>query len=340
MRGHWYFASGVTLASDHPIPGLFPIPPLERATVRVHFHALPAWRDAPIDPASILRREPADPALPAALEIGWVAGGAGTRFQLPDGAEFFIDADGANVWCRWEQAHSVDDVVGYVAGSVLGYVLRLRGTLALHASGVIIQGRAIGFVGPSGAGKSTLAAACCATGAALCTDDVLAIGERDGGVVTWRGGDHLRLASQSVRGVGAVLGRPPDWEPATFGLVGPTWDKHMLPMPAASRRFQGAVEGAVQGAVQDPIPLRALFRVTPHVDPVAPEVVRVAAPEALLMLLPHTSSAHLLAGTQAARSLAQLSRLVERLPVYRIEFGPGYEQLPHAVHAIRRALDD
>ena len=99
-------------------------------------------------------------------------------------------------------------------------------------------------------------------------------------------------------------------------------------------------QGAAQGAVQDPIPLRALFRVTPHVDPVAPEVVRVAAPEALLMLLPHTSSAHLLAGTQAARSLAQLSRLVERLPVYRIEFGPGYEQLPHAVHAIRRALDD
>jgi hypothetical protein len=50
--------------------------------------------------------------------------------------------------------------------------------LVLHASGVAINGRVIGFAGPGGAGKSTLAATLCRRGATLVTDDALMVETR------------------------------------------------------------------------------------------------------------------------------------------------------------------
>lgn len=51
----------------------------------------------------------------------------------------------------------------------------LRGEMSLHASAVVIEGRALVFLGPSGAGKSTAAAILCQRSGRLLADDILAV---------------------------------------------------------------------------------------------------------------------------------------------------------------------
>jgi hypothetical protein len=62
-----------------------------------------------------------------------------------------------------------------MAGTVSSFLLTLRGATILHASAVAVDGGALAFVGPSGRGKTTLAALLSRAGAALVTDDVLAV---------------------------------------------------------------------------------------------------------------------------------------------------------------------
>jgi hypothetical protein len=60
-----------------------------------------------------------------------------------------------------------------VSGSLLAFVLTMRGQTVLHASAVQVGDAALAFVGASGMGKSTMATLLCADGARLVTDDVL-----------------------------------------------------------------------------------------------------------------------------------------------------------------------
>lgn len=60
-------------------------------------------------------------------------------------------------------------------GTVLAFVLSVRGRAVLHASGVQVGDRALAFVGASGMGKSTMATLLCADGGKLITDDLLVL---------------------------------------------------------------------------------------------------------------------------------------------------------------------
>lgn len=66
-----------------------------------------------------------------------------------------------------------------LAGTLLAFVLSLKGVFVLHASAVEVDGRALAFVGHSGMGKSTLTVATCAAGARLISEDVLAVTSSD-----------------------------------------------------------------------------------------------------------------------------------------------------------------
>jgi hypothetical protein len=78
-------------------------------------------------------------------------------------------------------------------GRLMACLLRQRGCLPLHASGVAIEGQGVLFVGESGAGKSTTAAAFYSRGHSVLTDDVGALyvaGVSVGLLTAWSG---LRL---------------------------------------------------------------------------------------------------------------------------------------------------
>jgi hypothetical protein len=79
------------------------------------------------------------------------------------------------------------------------------GHVALHASAVSIDGRAVAFLGPKHAGKSTLALALVRAGARLLTDDTLIV--RLAGETVWAvpGVQRLRLWDDSARALGAPV---------------------------------------------------------------------------------------------------------------------------------------
>ena len=62
-----------------------------------------------------------------------------------------------------------------ISGELFSVLLRQRGLLVLHGSGVAKDGLAVGFVGDSGWGKSTLAASLAGRGWSLLTDDLLVV---------------------------------------------------------------------------------------------------------------------------------------------------------------------
>jgi hypothetical protein len=110
-------------------------------------------------------------------------------FRISNGREIVVDPlDNADL-----QAIRV-----VLLGRVMACLMAQRGWLPLHASGVLIGGKAALFSGPSGAGKSTLAAALHARGHTVITDDVAPVRVRDGlceALPTW---SRLRLSYPSM----------------------------------------------------------------------------------------------------------------------------------------------
>ena len=71
------------------------------------------------------------------------------------------------------EGHEPEDAEQALVGPVLANALRLQGVAMLHASAVVVGGRAVAISAPSGFGKSTLATALTRAGATLLGDDVL-----------------------------------------------------------------------------------------------------------------------------------------------------------------------
>src|SRR5207237_909069 len=138
---------GLTLSSDHALPGLS-VGPSSGVDVVIHLGTLPA-RD--------------------------VASATDLHLTFDEGLDVLVDREGTRIWAAWRNPLTLADVTSYLVGPVLGLVLRLRGVTCLHASAVCIDGRAVVFAGCVGSGKSTLAAAFAAWGDPVLSDDLVAV---------------------------------------------------------------------------------------------------------------------------------------------------------------------
>src|SRR6202012_2899502 len=96
----------------------------------------------------------------------------GAAFLIRDGREITVDV-------LPESDPTMVRVV--LLGRVIAVVLRQRGWLPLHASGVVIDDECVLFLGATGAGKSTTAAAFYRAGHLVATDDVGAVRIAGGG---------------------------------------------------------------------------------------------------------------------------------------------------------------
>lgn len=78
---------------------------------------------------------------------------------------------------RWSVAspRSHAEIEALLLSSVLAYWLESSGILALHASAVVVDGRAIAFLGDSGMGKSWVSTAMLLAGFSLLSDDILPV---------------------------------------------------------------------------------------------------------------------------------------------------------------------
>lgn len=302
---HTYRVFGLCLSSDRPIPGL-PTAAAGDADVVVSFGVdlPPLAREDDVRYASDERDGHGTPLVTVTQGL------SGYRFAYADGCEFLIDSGGGAVRCRWQESSTIEDLAIYLVGPVLGLLLRLRGTVPVHASAVEAGGRAILFAGEAEAGKSTTAAAFASLGHGLISDDVVPI--HDGG--------HEILACPGHPRVGI-------WPDAVDGLFGSpsalprlsaTYDKRYLDACAPGYRFEA-----------DPVPIETIYLLGPRVPPGAGGQPRRLSPrEALMALTVHTYANYVLDAPMRARELDVLARIAARVPVIEIAIEDSIERLP------------
>ncbi|HEX7151733.1 MAG TPA: hypothetical protein VF618_09620 [Thermoanaerobaculia bacterium] len=209
-----------------------------------------------------------------------------------DGTRFVLDGD--DVWCSWAADSTPEDTATYLLGPVLAYVLRLRGTLALHASGVCLDGKAYLIAGNAGMGKSTTATQFAARGVDIVTDDVAPLVWRDSGAFVLPGYPRLRLWGDVAASMfGAADALP---------LLTPTWAKRFVDLTADGYRF-------ATGAV----PLGGIFVLAGRAA--TPSVRTLHGHEAAIALLRHASMTHALDASMRERELTQVTELASAVPV-------------------------
>lgn len=147
----------------------------------------------------------------------------GYRIYAPRAGRHLVSHDGAHIgsavpriapW-RWQRL---------LFAQVLPLAATLRGLELLHASAVELEGRTLAFVARAGTGKTSLAAHLVVQGAALVTDDVLAVEWAGDRIVGYPGAPTLSIARHE-------LDRVPRERRARLGTTLGEADKVVLAAP-------------------------------------------------------------------------------------------------------------
>jgi len=232
--------------------------------------------------------------------VGVLPGREYFGFFYGDGARFAVGRRGHEVCADWPEDYSLEDACTYLFGPVLGFVLRLRGTVCLHASSVAFSGRAIALVGLPGAGKSTTAAAFASAGFPVLSDDIVALSDTGTHFFVQPGYPRVNLwpdAIQKLFGSEDALPR-----------ITPTWDKRYLPLDGNPHRFAAT-----------PLPLGAIYILDSR-DPAltCPAVEEVSGEEAFMALVANTYVNYLLDQEMRRTEFDVLCRVVSEIPVRRV----------------------
>ena len=123
----------------------------------------------------------------------------------------FLVHGGTDVIVEREPNVPVEDLQPFLTGPVLSVLLHQRGLFVLHASAVVIDGVAVGFLGAKGDGKSTLAAHLQVRGHQLIGDDIVPVNLENGRAVVVSGFPRIKLYNDSILAVGH--------EPSNFPLI-------------------------------------------------------------------------------------------------------------------------
>jgi hypothetical protein len=187
-------AFGLALAIDSRIP----IPGLGQSQ-------RPAAADPPtrvrLDPAELRRRWDALTATPArARELRFgeslllsvdFAEPAGYLMWALDFGRVLISPDGVELLCDPDPER--EGWANILPFQALPLAATIRGLEVMHASGVVLDGRAVLAAGPPGAGKSSLAAALVRNGGQLLSDDAVALELRGGSLLAHAGSTVLQM---------------------------------------------------------------------------------------------------------------------------------------------------
>jgi hypothetical protein len=306
---------GLGVEADVPIGAFATLPEPASIEVRWHLASFHACQAAAQGDWIGYGADRGDPGEETCVRASFSPGAGLYRFDYEDGTCVLVDRGGANVWASAPPGATVEDTATYLLGPVMGFVLRLRGVPCLHASAVVVDGRAIAFAGTTGSGKSTTAAAFAQQGFAVVSDDVLAIEERGREFLARPAYPRVRLWPAAVE----FLFGSPDALPR----ITPGWDK----------RYLGLGRGHFHST---PVPLEAIYLLDePGGEEAAPE--RLDSRAALVALLAEAYSSELLDRDMRAREFDLLSRLAARVPVLRLHRRDGVEPLRRTCESLARA---
>ncbi len=239
-------------------------------------------------------------------------------FSFPRLADFYLQAH--RIVGQPLGQPDIDLVELRFLGPVLSYWLERRGIPALHASAVEVNGRAIAFLSRHGGGKTGLAAAMMQAGHSLLTDDVLPVEEGSGVFHARPGYPQMRM-----------------WPDEAAYFVARAEELPLVLPQLTKRRVRVGADGF--GAFRDTaLPLAGLYIAERRPESVAVEILDVSPRDALIELVRHSFSPHLVeaAGLQPSR-FDLFSRLVRSVPVRRLVYPSGFARLPEVAEILLRS---
>jgi hypothetical protein len=211
-----------------------------------------------------------------------------------------MDCAATRIWGEPGPNLSYDDLCIYLLGPVMGFVLRQRGTVTLHASSLSIHGRALALVGEAGAGKSTTAAALALRGWPVLGEDVCALAESAGQYQVLPGYPRVCLWPDSVDFLFSSRDALP--------LMVAGWEKRFLSLDGSRAQFASSSA-----------PLAAIFFLAERSNQdAAPSVELISQREALLLLVRNTYMNWYLDRRQRAEEFDVLSRLVSSIDCFQV----------------------
>jgi hypothetical protein len=293
---------GLRIAAGARLPALRTIDVAAEPDVRVHVRTPP--------PAGLLAELGSNMRSEPGYTMTRSSGGDYALFRYEDGTEFTLDRCGRNVWMQWKPPLTLEDATTYLVGPIIGFILRWRGRLCLHASCVQDDGAAFALAGPAGSGKSTTASAFARYGLAVLSDDISALEERDGQFLVHPGYPRTCLWPASA----AALYGDTDALPR----ITPNWDKRHLDLAHEPGGF-----------ADQPAPLRAIYllhgrmKERQHV-----EISALQPAPAVVSLLANTYGNQRLDQEMRATEFATLDRLIRQVPVRAVVVPYGVDRLP------------
>jgi hypothetical protein len=302
-----YRAYGLTLGSDTPVLALRQ----ERSVLKRYDIVVSLGPET--DWVRKARRLPSRLEYPKLGEVelenpafSLISYGAAEFFELVYGNEaiFLVDRTAERVWGTCLPPLTNEDVTSYLVGPVMGFVLRRRSILTLHASTAALGGQAVALCGESQAGKSTTAAALALRGIPVLCDDITPLYEEARRFQVEPGFPRVCLWPDAVERLFGGCDALP--------RLTSNWGKHFLPLDGGNAKFEARKK-----------PLGAVYLLAPRTAEVsAPRIEEVGAREALMELVQNTYMNWLLDRNQRAAEFDALSKLVTQVPVRRI--------VPHA----------
>jgi hypothetical protein len=317
-RLHSYHAFGVRLISDIPLHWLGP-----------------ARMPAEMDGVDLTFRRCARATMPTGpgdgeliFESIWKFDGVpfmsalrtprGVVLRYMDDEHFLLEPDGITAYTAEMGTHPV--LQSRLLSAVMAYWMEMRGVTMLHASAAKLGPGAVAFVADSGTGKSTIAAHLAACGAEMMSDDLLACGVSATAATAWSSFPSLRLWPDQAQ---HFFGTTDDME-----LVTPLETKLRLNLgPGGHGRFCATA--------QPLLGIYILERVQGPANDVVVRTMNVA--EAVRSLTQHSFARRITraSGLSAAR-FGTLARLVERVPVRKLIYRTGMDNLPNVIAAVQR----
>lgn len=309
---------GLLLASNEPLPGVSrSLDADAKIDVRVHLKPATWPLGSGASPERFYVSRTKDEKGNPTMELGFLGSHEHIVLRYSDGTQFVLESHGRDVFADWPDQLSLADTVSYLVGPVMGLVLRLHGTVPLHASAVAIGDHAVAFAGPAGAGKSTIAAAFAQQGYRVVSDDVVALCEESAAFVIPPGYPRINLWSESVA---AILGKDVSLPP-----ICPTFDKCFMPLNPETQ-FEARS-----------LPLGGIYILHSHAaGPVKPALRPLRGTEAFVALLANTYMNYLPDRARRLREFQLLGRVLARVPLRCVEAAEDLSRLPDLCEAIAR----
>jgi hypothetical protein len=301
-----YRAYGLALESQTAIEGLSLSSPNHEASdsdsIEIVIGRCPAWAEAAqkLGTERIYASPTSSTHAEAAFQLSRLGGGQFFRFSYADGTQFVVDAQTQRIWGASPPPLTQEDLVSYLVGPVLGFVLRRRGVLALHASSFSKGGFAFALCGGSGVGKSTAAAALALRNVSVQSEDIAALRERD--AVFWAAPGYPRV-NLWPESAADLFGAP-----TALPKITPNWEKRFLSLDEESGKFENRER---QLAAIYILEARTTRDDAPRIETITPR-------EAALLLVQNTYMNYLLGKNQRATELDAIVRLVSRVTMRRL----------------------